>query len=198
MTRVNRVLLALAALVLGGVGGTLVVAPGRVIASVASGQALLRAAGPPTVLQVGLVLVAAGLVLLILELWPRSQSRILEIEVEGARVRYPADLVIQRAEADLRRREAIEEARIRLRGRAAQLTVHGWLRLGEGVAPQAAAQRAAKALREQLEREFGLGVRDVRLTVQQPSRERLLASAASERVAGAVPSTVPPSSAPTC
>ncbi|MBI2755871.1 MAG: hypothetical protein HYX52_04080 [Chloroflexi bacterium] len=157
--QLGRVLAGVLALELIGAGMLLLFASPGVLA-VLPGPDSWRQPG-------GIIATAAGLVLLVLTMWPRGGRRVLRTTFEGGTITYPIETVAQMVQHDAARVAGVHEVGVRLaRVRGHRLDVHATLAVAAGHDPAAVAAATAAALREHLQRAFGLTAVAIHFTVR--------------------------------
>lgn len=175
----NRAIVIILALGLLAVAASLLVAPVALLTAAETAVAQVREAPPLPWATAALVLAAAALVLLLLEVWP-TEARVLQVRFEGGTLQYPADAVTEMVTRELAQVEGVERARASTRLRRGKLQVSASLATLGTVDPQAIGAEGARRLRERVERGLGLPLGEILLSLR-PGATRMATGAPPAR-----------------
>lgn len=186
MAPFNRFIASLLSLVLLALGVALLTVPGIVLSGAEGGLSALGALPATSLVIGGAALAALGLLLLLLELWPRGR-RAFVAPVEGGSVEYRAATVADFVERELRGVEGVRHAKAEVRGRGRTVDIGAHLQLMPDRDPGAVVGEATSRVHDKLGRGLGLTPGQVRVSIEPSAAKRPAEEGRAQPALGARP-----------
>ena len=175
MQMMNRILIVFFSFLLLAVGMALIAIPQRALAGAQTAMGYLAQFGPATIMALGGLLVAAAVLLLLVEIRPRRPTQFIAQVGDGV-VRYPHQAVATAIDRELTRVEGVRESKTTVSGSGQDVEANIKLVIaGASATPEVISRSVAQA-RSKVEDSFGLKLRHPRISVDRiddaPVRER--------------------------